>query len=313
MEESQPAFPLENIERRLRDVARSEVPALEQALEYLIAAGGKRIRPRFALVIGDLLQCSAEVAETFGVVAELVHTASLLHDDVIDRSELRRGRPTVHVRFGVKTAVLAGDYLLSKGMHMLTEHGYFTAVREMSTAFSELVEAELLQSANAYSSDASVEDSRGIARGKTGSLFAWCARAPALTLKLAPEKVALADELGRMVGYAFQVADDLLDFSRVDTGKPTHKDLREGQLTIPMQLAMVEDESLEASVRQAFQSRQEADYGAAYDRLVASRAVILGQDELSRARRRVLELSEALGGGTEEVTAFFDRWISHRP
>ena len=301
-----------SFERLLLDAASSEIRSVRLAAEHLIQAGGKRVRPRFATLLGELFRCESGLADAIGTAAELVHTATLLHDDIIDRSEVRRGQATVHSKFGVGHAVLAGDFLLARALHGLTERGLFEATHELTVAVRELVEAELLQFEQAYTPETTLAQTRRIAEGKTGALFAWCARGIAVTMRLSPDQVAVADSLGRRTGYAFQVADDLLDLTNPDSGKPIHKDLREGQLTVPVQLARPEDPALDAVLGKAFESRTEADFEVAYDAIETSSARSRGQQEITRCREEMLRDALTLftdPRSSQSLGDFFDRHV----
>ncbi len=307
--------PFADFESRLLDAADSKVASVRQAARHLLEAGGKRARPRFAAVAGGWLGSPSELSTSLGMAAELVHTATLLHDDVIDRSELRRGRPSVHTAFGVESAVLTGDFLLARALQTLTGQGLFKATHELTLAVGELVEGELQQAACAYSLDTSLVQSRQIAETKTGALFAWCARAHAVTRGVADDLREAADRLGRLIGYGFQVADDLLDLSKTADGKPTHRDLREGRLTVPVQLARAARPELDQALADAFRERDEDAFESAYLALASSQAVELGSEELERVRTDALQLVRRAFPGTEAETSlatFFERYIARR-
>ncbi len=272
------------LEERLLHSTHSDVDRAREAARHLILSGGKRVRPRLALLVAEAVGLDDEKAGAIGAAAELVHSATLLHDDVIDRSDTRRGKPTVNAKYGVGSAILTGDFLLAQALMILTEIELYPATREMSRAVRELAEAEILQLQQAFDAATPIEHTRRIAEGKTGALFSWCARAVALTAGSADEVCRAADRVGRLVGYAFQVADDLLDFAPDSaSGKPGRKDLREGQVTMPMQLVRAADGAVDAAIHRAFETRDEQDYEAAYDLLAESDAAACGRSEIQRA------------------------------
>lgn len=289
----------EAFEQRLRDAVRSESAVLQQAALHLLASGGKRLRPRYTFLIAEAIGVGQDAAWAVAAAAELLHTGSLIHDDIIDHSELRRSRPAVHVKFGVTNAVLTGDFLLARGLEQLTAARLYAAADEWARLLRELVEAEALQHEYVFNAGASLEISRRVAAGKTAALFAWCARVLAKTAGLTPARVDAADRLGVAFGLAFQIGDDLLDFAPGDTGKPKQKDLREGQLTVPVQLARRDDDALGMAIARCFESRRDEDFAAAYESLVRSAALVRGQEEFRRCRaaasEAAAELSESPG------------------
>lgn len=275
-------------EQRLLDSTRSDVQRAHDAARHLIGSGGKRVRPRLAMLVARAAGLAEETAQQIGTAAELVHSATLLHDDVIDRCDTRRGHPTVSAKYGIGSAILTGDFLLAQALLSLTDAELYPATRELSRAVRELAEAEILQLQEAFDPASPLSATRRIADGKTGALFAWCARAVVVTARddATQESPAFrnADQLGRMIGYAFQVADDLLDFlPETDAGKPVAKDLREGQVTIPMQLARQEDPALDAAIHEAFKTRSEDAFDRCYILLRQGKAEEAGRVEVATA------------------------------
>lgn len=290
----------DDIERRLFASTDSDVERARAAARHLVLAGGKRLRPRLALLVAEAAGLAEDAALTIGTAAELVHAATLLHDDVVDRSDLRRGRATVNAKFGAASAVLTGDFLLAQALAQLLDADMFLATKELSAAVRSLAEAEILQLQQAFVPETTLAQSKRIADGKTAALFVWSARAVAVTADLDAERVAAAGDVGRALGYAFQVADDLLDFvPGGETGKPAFKDLREGQVTIPMQLLRIIDRRFDQALREAFATRDENAVDRAYAILRESRAERLGrqeiEDALAGARRRLDKLAGGRG------------------
>jgi geranylgeranyl pyrophosphate synthase len=296
------------IEERLRASTESDVERARAAAQHLVLSGGKRVRPRLALLVAEAVGLDETTALTIGTSAELVHAATLLHDDVIDRSDQRRGQITVNAKYGAGSAILTGDFLLAQALSQLLEAELYPATRELSRAVRDLAEAEILQLQQAFQLDTTLEQTRRIAHGKTAALFIWAARAVAVTVGLPAERVAAAGDVGRALGYAFQVADDLLDFTSRSAGKPAQKDLREGQINLPMQLVRAEDSRFAACVARAFETREESDYAAAYLAMPTARAAALAQAEitgaLTAAKRGLSELSQS-----PAVNARFQQFI----
>jgi geranylgeranyl pyrophosphate synthase len=275
----------------------SDIERARDAARHLILSGGKRIRPRLAMLVARAVGLDTDAARCIGTAAELVHSATLLHDDVIDRSDTRRGQPTVSAKYGTGSAILTGDFLLAQALMQLTEAEYYLATRELSRAVRDLAEAEILQLQQAYELETTLAQSKRIASGKTASLFAWCARAVALTADSPPSVTEAANRLGRLVGYAFQVADDLLDFMpTARSGKPGCKDLSEGQITVPMQLVRLKHPGFEAALTHAFNTRDDAAYAQAYEVLAKTDAIPLGLAEIKDAlAEATAALNELIG------------------
>lgn len=301
------------LENRLLDAARTDVATLRHAIEDLVSAGGKRARPAFAALAGRLIGAAPEAVRAVAASAELVHTATLLHDDIIDHSDRRRGRPTANAKYGAGSAVLAGDFLLAKSLTTLTSQGYFAATHELAVAMNELVEAELLQLECAFDTATPLAHTRRIAEGKTGAIFAWCSRALALTAGLDGKRVTDADRLGRLIGYGFQIADDVLDYAKYDTGKPVRKDFREGEINVPAQLARAADEAANAALAKAFKTRDEADFTVAYDAVEQAGAVALASQELAKVRAEVLEQAARISSDAAilaQVAEYYDAYVA---
>ncbi len=298
--------PEDALESRLFAGTESDVERARQAARHLVLAGGKRIRPRFALLMADVFGINEETATRIGAAAELVHTATLLHDDVIDQSDMRRGRQTVNAKYGAASAILTGDFLLAQALNELLEVELYPATRELSIAVRDLAEAEILQLQQAYRADTQLDLTRRIAYGKTAALFAWCGRAVAVTAGAETERIKTAGLIGRSLGYTFQIADDLLDFiTGTSAGKPAKKDLHEGQITVPMQLLRAEDPAFEAALVAAVEERSEAAIAEAYKLLETStRAEKLARDEIAKTLADIDLLLVRLGATTVQTERF---------
>lgn len=296
------------IEKRLHDSTETDVLRARDAARHLVLAGGKRVRPRLAMLVAEAAGLDADTARIIGTAAELVHSATLLHDDVIDRSDQRRGQITVNAKYGAGSAILTGDFLLAQALSQLLDAELYLATREMSKAVRELAEAEILQLQQAFDAKTSFEQTRRVATGKTGALFSWCARGVAVSAGLPRGKVDTASEVGRSIGYAFQIADDLLDFIPSRSGKPAHKDMREGQVTVPMQLLRRHDPVFDTLLVRAFTTREETDFAIAYDVLQSGPAELLGRMEITEALAQARAALDSLAGSPETL-AKFDAFI----
>ncbi|MBK9295036.1 MAG: polyprenyl synthetase family protein [Oligoflexia bacterium] len=204
------------------------IPALSQVLNEVWRSGGKRLRPSLVFLCAQLLNVPAEKIKPYARASELVHTATLLHDDVIDQAKTRRGQPSVPQKYGNYRAVLSGDFLLAHVMWELSLLGHYVANSRLSETLQWLVEGEWLQHSIINKSDVTRELSLTIAERKTASLLMWCCEVPALIAASSPSVCDGLKEYGRNLGLAFQLQDDVLDYLNTDTGKPKLNDLSQG-------------------------------------------------------------------------------------
>ncbi|HVS03687.1 MAG TPA: polyprenyl synthetase family protein [Thermoanaerobaculia bacterium] len=218
----------------------SDVPFIHGAGEYLAGSGGKRMRPALLLLCARLLDHDGEEEVTYAAVVELIHTATLIHDDVIDHAPLRRGRRTVNELWGNSMTVLLGDWLYTTSMRMALSHGNLDVVRELCNATLKMVEGELLALQRLGSIDLSAEEYFAIIERKTAHLFAAACSVPCLMHPRRPDAAWSLQRYGRSLGTCFQLVDDLLDFTadERELGKPVLSDLKEGKLTLPLILML---------------------------------------------------------------------------
>jgi octaprenyl-diphosphate synthase len=224
------------IERRLA----SDVALVNQISRYIIEAGGKRIRPRLVLLFANALGFGGPERYTLAAIVEFIHTATLLHDDVVDESALRRGRQTANAMFGNAASVLVGDFLYSRAFQMMVSLDRMRVLDVLADATNVIAEGEVLQLMNMHDPDIAVEDYLRVIRFKTAKLFEASARLGAILAEV-PEAVEEAcAAYGRSLGTAFQLVDDLLDYEGDSNrlGKNVGDDLREGKPTMPLLLAM---------------------------------------------------------------------------
>lgn len=218
-----------------RELERA-LPMVAEVTGYVLGSGGKRLRPALVLLIARMLGYGGERDVRYGAVIELIHTATLLHDDIIDGSDLRRGRPTANNRFGNQAAVLVGDWLYTRTMDLCLELGDVEVMRRLTSATLQMTEGEILADRVRGDLDLSEAGYMDITRRKTAELFAAACAIPAL---FQPSTLHLTEPLldfGRNLGICFQLVDDLLDFTarREALGKPVMADLREGRITLPI-------------------------------------------------------------------------------
>jgi octaprenyl-diphosphate synthase len=224
------------IQRRLA----SDVVLINQIAHYIISAGGKRIRPMLVLLFSKALGFAGPERFELAATVEFIHTATLLHDDVVDESALRRGRQTANALFGNAASVLVGDFVYSRAFQMMVSVNRMRVLEVLADATNVIAEGEVLQLMNMHDPDIAVEQYLRVIRYKTAKLFEASARLGAV-LADAPHDVeeACAD-YGRSLGTAFQLIDDLLDYegSTTQLGKNVGDDLREGKPTLPLLVAM---------------------------------------------------------------------------
>ena len=224
------------IERRLR----SDVPLVSQVSRYIIAAGGKRLRPALLLLMCGALDYSGEQRFNMAAVVEFIHTATLLHDDVVDESTLRRGRATANEAFGNPASVLVGDFLYSRAFQMMVDAGDMRIMQTLAEATNVIAEGEVLQLMNMNDASLSENGYLLVIRSKTAKLFEASARLAALLAKSSPAIEQNCADYGQALGTAFQVIDDVLDYDGdvQEMGKNLGDDLREGKATMPLIIAM---------------------------------------------------------------------------
>lgn len=231
---------MRQVDRVIAERLTSQVALINQISTYIITAGGKRIRPRLVLLFAQALGFSGSERFELAATVEFIHTATLLHDDVVDESSLRRGRATSNAIFGNAASVLVGDFLYSRAFQMMVSVGRPRVLEVLADATNIIAEGEVLQLMNMHDPDTSVEQYLRVIRFKTAKLFEASARLGAV---LAGAPAALEDrcaDYGRSLGTAFQLVDDLLDYegNSIELGKNVGDDLREGKPTMPLLVAM---------------------------------------------------------------------------
>ena len=224
------------IEQRLK----SDVPLVGQISRYIVAAGGKRLRPVLLLLMCGALGCRSEQRLNLAAVVEFIHTATLLHDDVVDESTLRRGRATANEAFGNPASVLVGDFLYSRAFQMMLEAKDMRVMEVLAEATNVIAEGEVQQLVNMHDASLTEEIYLSVIRSKTAKLFEASARLAALLAKSDAALEAACANYGQALGTAFQVIDDVLDYDGevAEMGKNLGDDLREGKVTLPLIVAM---------------------------------------------------------------------------
>ena len=229
---------LKLFESHFKEAVKSRVALLDRIMEYIVKRKGKQLRPMFVFLSAKLCGEISESSYRAASLIELLHTATLVHDDVVDDSNLRRGFFSVNALWKNKIAVLVGDYLLSRGLLLSVENEEHHLLKIVSNAVREMSEGELLQIEKARRLDISEEVYFDIIRQKTASLIASCCAAGAQSVKSNAETIEKMRLFGELTGIAFQLKDDLFDYGSGDIGKPTGIDIKEQKMTLPLIYAL---------------------------------------------------------------------------
>lgn len=254
----------------------SHVPLVEKIAHYIVSSGGKRLRPLLVLLTCRALACPGEAHLKLAAVIEFLHTATLLHDDVVDTSELRRGRATANANWGNAPSVLVGDYLYSRAFQMMVSLDSMAVMDVLSSATAVIAEGEVLQLVNAKNPDLSEEQYMDVIRSKTAMLFQAASHSAALLGRASETDTAAMRDYGLHLGLAFQLVDDVLDYSgdAAEMGKNVGDDLAEGKTTLPLIQAMkVCNEEDRLVIRQAIRKGGLDQLGRIYGIVIASGAL----------------------------------------
>lgn len=271
---------MEQVDRVISERLTSDVPLVREVAQYIISAGGKRLRPALLLLVSGALGNTHPHRHTLAAVVEFIHTATLLHDDVVDESTLRRGRSTANHQFGNAASVLVGDFLYSRAFQMMVEVNNMKVMQVLSEATNVIAEGEVLQLMNMH--DASIDEDTylRVIRSKTAKLFEASARLAPILAGAAPDVEEGCAMYGQALGTAFQVIDDVLDYEGdpAELGKNLGDDLREGKVTLPVICALQMGSAAEQDlIREAIQTGNT-------DRLDDIVAIIRRSGALDRAR-----------------------------
>jgi octaprenyl-diphosphate synthase len=227
---------MELFEKKFRESMTSQVSLLNRITHYIVNRKGKQMRPMFVFLIAKMCNDGAVNERTYrgASVIELIHTATLVHDDVVDDSNRRRGFFSINALWKNKIAVLVGDYLLSKGLLLSIDNGDFDLLKIISVAVREMSEGELLQIEKARKLDITEDIYFEIIRQKTATLIAACCAMGAKSVSATDEEVENMRKFGELIGTAFQIKDDLFDYGETAIGKPTGIDIKEQKMTLPL-------------------------------------------------------------------------------
>ena len=285
----------------IRQRLHSDVPLVNQISEYIISAGGKRIRPVLVLLLANAHGYKGTAHHELAAVVEFIHTATLLHDDVVDESSMRRGRETANALFGNAASVLVGDFLYSRSFQMMVSLESMRVMQILSDATNVIAEGEVLQLLNMHNPDVTHESYLTVIRSKTAKLFEAAAELGALVAGASNEQIAAAGEFGRSLGTAFQLIDDVLDYAgdAAEIGKNVGDDLREGKPTLPLIYLMEHGTPQERElVRTCIEQGDEQHFDAVLAAVTSSGALDYTRREAEAAARRA---AESIAGLPESV------------
>ena len=283
----------------IRARLHSEVVLVNQVGEYIVNSGGKRLRPALVLMSAQAFGYRGKHHHDLAAVVEFIHTATLLHDDVVDESELRHGRETANALFGNAASVLVGDFLYSRAFQMMVEIGEMRVMEVLAEATNVIAEGEVLQLLNCHDADVDVANYMRVIHCKTAKLFEAAMRLGAILGKVSAAEEEAAAKYGMHLGTAFQLIDDVLDYSadEAQTGKHLGDDLAEGKPTLPLIYAMQHGTTEQAAVVRA--AIEEGDVA----RLPEVQAVIQATGALEFTRQQALLEAEA---GCAAISALAD-------
>ena len=305
---------LELVEEELRRNFRSQITTIHDVGEHILGGGGKRLRPALLLLVSQMLRYSGNRDVVYAAVVEFIHTATLVHDDIIDEADVRRGRTSINYRWGNNLTVLVGDYLYTHSMNMALAEGNLDILRLLSSVTIRMIEGEILGLEQNGRSDLAIDDYFEIVGRKTAALFGACCRVPAYLVDLPESSAAALFNYGYNLGVCFQLIDDLLDFtsSTEVLGKPALSDLKEGKLTLPLILSLPHATPRERELigrvasRKSFDGVDSAEIIAIvnrYDTLQQTRE--FARDYATRARMALSGFADSPAKETLEVALDF--------
>ncbi|WP_371868150.1 octaprenyl diphosphate synthase [Pseudoduganella rivuli] len=288
---------MEAVNGVIRQRLHSDVPLVNQIAEYIISAGGKRIRPVLVLLMANAYSYKGAAHHELAAVVEFIHTATLLHDDVVDESSLRRGRATANALFGNAASVLVGDFLYSRAFQMMVSLDSMRVMSILSDATNVIAEGEVLQLLNMHDPDVTEERYLQVIRSKTAKLFEAAAELGALVAGANDDQIAAAGEYGRSLGTAFQLIDDVLDYTgdAAEIGKNVGDDLREGKPTLPLIWLMAHGTSEQRElVRSCIENGDEQHFDAILSAITNSGALDYTRRAAEEAGERALNAVQDL-------------------
>ena len=243
---------VKEIEKQLNSYINSDQNTINEACQYLLTSGGKRIRPLFTLIASQFGEHYSRDVITVATTLELIHMASLVHDDVIDKSDKRRGKPTIAKKWDVQTAVITGNYLLSQSLNAVSQIEHPKLHEQLANGIIEVCRGELFQFEDQFVSNQSITNYLRRIKRKTALLISLSTELGAYAARADDETVKKLTKIGYYIGMSYQIVDDILDFTSTEKklGKPVGSDLRNGHLTLPVLLRMKNSTDFKASINE---------------------------------------------------------------
>ncbi|WNS74033.1 heptaprenyl diphosphate synthase component II [Bacillus sp. DTU_2020_1000418_1_SI_GHA_SEK_038] len=303
---------LKNIEQTLEETVQAESPLLHKASLHLLKAGGKRIRPVFVLLAGKFGAYDINKIKNVAVALELIHMASLVHDDVIDDAELRRGKPTIKAKWDNKVAMYTGDYIFARSLELITEIEKPFTHQILSNTLVELCIGEIEQIQDKYNFEQNIRDYFRRIKRKTAILIAVSCQLGAIAADVDEKIHKMLYRFGYYVGMSYQIIDDVLDFTGTekDLGKPAGDDLHQGNITLPVLFAM-EDEEIRKEIIQVRETTERSDIERIISLIKSSGAIerslqvsdlylnkaldILKELPQNRAKKTLIDIAKVIG------------------
>lgn len=303
---------LSTFESKFHDAVKSKTPLLDRIMKYIIKRKGKQLRPMFVFLSAKLQGPINESTYRAAALVELLHTATLVHDDVVDESLERRGFFSINALWKNKIAVLVGDYLLSKGLLLSIEHNDFRHLQILTNAVKEMSEGELLQIEKARNLNLKEDIYFEIIKGKTASLLSSACAIGAWSTSGDETITAKMKLFGEMTGIAFQIKDDLFDYGTTDIGKPTGNDIKEKKLTLPLIYTL---NNIENSKRRELiyiiknQNKDKKKIKIVLDTVVAAGGIAYAQNKMNEYKEKALSIlhefpKNEIRDGLEELVRY---------
>jgi heptaprenyl diphosphate synthase len=288
---------LQEFERRLRDTVRADIGPMSEAMEHIVHAGGKRLRPALVILSGLLGEPDIDRLYNLAMGIEFIHTATLIHDDLIDDAETRRGLATIHAMLGSDPAIIVGDYYFAKGANLCSSTGLPKINSVVSAAVMTICMGELLQLTSQRDYDQPLESYYHKIERKTAALLAASSYSGAIIGNLDESRQQAMQRYGRYLGTAFQIADDVLDYVATadQLGKPVGADLRQGTITLPLMYAL-KDGKVGPALRQILAGDDLSD--GQYEEVVR---LVRGSSAVSSAERDAHDFADK---ARTELTVF---------
>ena len=285
------------VDKAIQQRLASNVPLVGEVSRYIIGAGGKRVRPALLLLTAGALGCTSHQKYNLAAVVEFIHTATLLHDDVVDESALRRGNSTANIKFGNPASVLVGDFLYSRAFQMMVDNNNMRVMQVLADATNVIAEGEVMQLMNMHNAQLTEAAYLDVIRSKTAKLFEASARVGSILAQADAQTEQACADYGRALGTAFQLIDDVLDYSGDVNllGKNIGDDLREGKATLPLIAAMQRGTSSQKQVIQsAIENGEVAGLSNIIEIVQSTGALMVAREAAALEAKRAIDAARRL-------------------